>query len=220
MRPPAARRTTDLAESPSFIARILVWAVPTVLAIILHEIMHGVVARAFGDDTAAQAGRLTLNPIRHIDPVGTILIPGMLLFLHLPVFGYAKPVPVNFSRLSPRRLGMIAVAAAGPLTNLTLAVLSARALRVAIGLEHPGLIAQMLYASVLVNVMIGVFNLFPLLPLDGGRVIVGLLPLRLARGYAKLEPYGFMILFLLLYTHTIGAMIDPVIGAVAGALLG
>jgi Zn-dependent protease len=212
-----------LEESPNFIARILVWAVPTVFAIILHEVMHGVVARAFGDDTAARAGRLTLNPVRHIDPVGTILIPGMLLFLHLPVFGYAKPVPVNFSRLSHRRLGMIAVAAVGPLTNLTLAVLSARALRGAIhGLEYPGVmtIAQMLYASVLVNVMLAVFNLFPLLPLDGGRVIAGLLPLKLARGYARLEPYGFLILFLLLYTNTIGAIIGPVIGAVARVLLG
>jgi Zn-dependent protease len=209
-----------LEESPNFIARILVWAVPTVFAIILHEVMHGVVARGFGDDTAARAGRLTLNPVRHVDPIGTILLPGMLLFLNLPVFGYAKPVPVNFSRLNPRRLGMIAVAAAGPLTNLVLAVLSARTLREVIGTPGLTTIAQMLLASVLVNVMIGVFNLFPLLPLDGGRVVAGLLPLKLARGYARLEPYGFLILFLLLYTHTIGALISPVIDAVARGLLG
>jgi Zn-dependent protease len=208
-----------LEESPNFIARILVWAVPTVLAIILHEVMHGVVARAFGDDTAARAGRLTLNPVRHVDPIGTILLPGMLLFLNLPVFGYAKPVPVSFSRLNPRRLGMMAVAAAGPLTNLTLAVLSARALREVIGTPRLTTIAQMLLASVLVNVMIGVFNLFPLLPLDGGRVVAGLLPVKLARGYARLEPYGFLILFLLLYTHTIGAVISPVIDAVTRGLL-
>jgi Zn-dependent protease len=144
----------------------------------------------------------------------------MLLFLNLPVFGYAKPVPVNFSRLNPRRLGMIAVAAAGPLTNLVLAVLSARTLREVIGTPGLTTIAQMLLASVLVNVMIGVFNLFPLLPLDGGRVVAGLLPLKLARGYARLEPYGFLILFLLLYTHTIGALISPVIDAVARGLLG
>lgn len=101
------------------------WAVPIVVAIILHEVMHGVVARMLGDDTAARAGRLTLNPLAHIDPFGTIILPGLLLFAHAPVFGYAKPVPVDFSRLRPRRAGMIAVAAAGPLTNLTLAAVSA-----------------------------------------------------------------------------------------------
>ena len=110
---------------------IIIWAVPILVAIILHEVMHGVVARAFGDDTAARAGRLTLNPIRHIDPVGTILLPGFLLFMHLPVFGYAKPVPVNFGRLRSPRIGMIAVAAAGPLTNFTLAAISAAALKLA-----------------------------------------------------------------------------------------
>lgn len=209
-----------MEESSNFAARILIWAVPTILAIILHEVMHGVAARAFGDDTAARAGRLTLNPIRHIDPVGTILIPGMLLFLRLPVFGYAKPVPVNFARLSPRRFGMIVVAAAGPLTNLTLAMLSARALQGVIQSAALTTIARMLYASVLVNVMLAVFNLFPLLPLDGGRVLAGLLPLGLARGYARLEPYGFLILFLLLYTGTVGVVISPIIGAIARTLLG
>ncbi|MFZ0889395.1 MAG: site-2 protease family protein, partial [Candidatus Binataceae bacterium] len=102
----------------AFIAELSVWALPTIFAIILHEVMHGMVARSLGDDTAARAGRLTLNPVSHIDPIGTILLPAMLLFMHLPVFGYAKPVPVDFRRLRGGRAGMAAVAAAGPLTNL------------------------------------------------------------------------------------------------------
>ena len=215
-----------MPQNSEFLATILTWAVPTVFAIVLHEVMHGVVARAFGDDTAARAGRLTLNPVSHIDPFGTIILPGILLFLNLPVFGYAKPVPVDFGRLDPRRLGMILVAAAGPLTNLALAVISAVLFRLVI--HHawsPNYIetayhgAQMLKASVLVNVVLAVFNLFPLLPLDGGRVLVGILPPPLARGYAKLGRYGFLILILLLYTNLVNTVINPIIGAIAQALL-
>jgi len=214
-----------LPDNSGFIATLLTWAVPTVFAIIVHEVMHGVVARAFGDDTAARAGRLTLNPVSHVDPVGTILLPGLLIFLRLPVFGYAKPVPVNFGRLNPLRAGMVAVAAAGPLTNFALAAASAFALRWLI--HSPGAAAmalapaaaRMLEASVWVNVMLAVFNLLPLLPLDGGRVVAGLLPRPLAWRYARSERYGFIILFLLLYMGWVGPLIYPVIRTIAGILL-
>src|SRR3984957_12597321 len=164
---------TDLGGGPQgFPAKVLVWAVLVVFAIFLHEIMHGVVARMLGDDTAARAGRLTLNPLAHIDPFGTIILPGLLLFAHAPVFGYAKPVPVDFRRLHPQRVGMIAVAAAGPLANLTLAVLSAFILRRMLALPEASmshatmLMSQIALASCLVNIEIGIFNLLPLLPLD------------------------------------------------------
>lgn len=212
-------------EPQGFLAKVLVWAVPIVFVIILHEIMHGVVARMLGDDTAARAGRLTLNPLAHIDPFGTIILPGLLLFAHAPVFGYAKPVPVDFSRLHPRRVGMIAVAAAGPLTNLTLAVVSAFILRRLLALPEASvshttmLMSQIALASCVVNIEIGIFNLLPLLPLDGGRVLAGLLPPRLARSFARVERYGFLILLVLLYTNTVNAVINPIINAMMRALL-
>ena len=212
-----------MSDQANFLTTILIWAVPTILAIILHEVMHGFVALAFGDDTALRAGRLTLNPLRHIDPFGTLIMPAILIFSHLPVFGYARPVPVDFRRLRNRRLGMIVVSAAGPLTNFALAAASAIALRAVTGrgggASGSGILAEMLFASVLINVMLAVFNLFPLLPLDGGRVLAGLLPPPLARSYARVERYGFLILFLLLYMHLLGRIVYPLVDVITRALL-
>ncbi len=215
-----------MSNVSEFIVTLSIWAVPTVFAIVLHEVMHGYVAHLLGDDTAARAGRLTLNPLSHVDPIGTIIMPALLLFLHLPVFGYAKPVPVDFRRLSPPRAGMIAVAVAGPLTNLALAVASAFVARMAApyvnapwGAAVALPIVYMMQASVLINVLLAVFNLLPLLPLDGGRVLAGLLPPRAARAFARLEPYGLLILFALLYTNAVDVVINPLIRAIARVLL-
>ncbi len=213
-----------MPESFNFLTRLAIWAVPVILAITLHEMMHGYVARLFGDDTASSAGRVSLNPLRHVDLFGTLILPALLIFSHLPVIGYAKPVPVNFGKLSSRRLGMILVSAAGPLTNFALAGLAALAFHLIVATVDSGgvalvVFARMLVASVAVNVGLGVFNLFPVLPLDGGRVLVGILPPALARSYAGLERYGFPLLFLLLYMNWLGPIIDPPINAIMRALL-
>ncbi len=213
-------------NTADFLKEISIWAVPTVFAIILHEVMHGFVALQLGDDTALRSGRLTLNPLAHIDLFGTIIMPAALLFMHLPVFGYAKPVPVNFGRLRNPRSGMLLVAAAGPLTNIVLAVLSSIGMRIAItqvngpwGSAVALPLFYMLRASVVINIVLAIFNLFPLLPLDGGRVMVSLLPLKAARAFSRLEPFGFLILLVLLYTDSVEKVINPIINAIARVLL-
>jgi Zn-dependent protease len=174
-----------------------VWVIPVILAITLHEAAHGYVALKLGDDTALSAGRVTFNPLKHIDRFGTILIPALLLLVKSPfLFGYAKPVPVNFSRLNNPRRDMIWVAAAGPATNLILATASALLLHLIVLFPPPaaGWIGENLRNSVLINVVLAVFNMLPLPPLDGGRVAVGLLPDMLAFRLARLERWGLFII--------------------------
>lgn len=215
----------------NFVQSVSVWALPVMAAIILHELAHGTVAYWLGDDTALQAGRLTLNPIAHIDPVGSILLPGLLIASGSPfLFGYAKPVPVNFGRLRNPKRDMVLVAGAGPMMNVILAILSAGVLRLIVasapesasfGITAATLtpLAMMAARSVGFNVVLAVFNMLPIPPLDGGRVLVGLLPRAQAIAVARLERYGMMIVFMLLATRTLGSVINPVINMFLRVLL-
>jgi Zn-dependent protease len=181
---------------------VSVWVLPVVFAITFHEAAHGYVAYRLGDDTAWRMGRVSANPLRHIDPMGTIILPGLLLLIRAPfLFGYAKPVPVNFGRLHNPRRDMVWVAAAGPGTNILLALVSGW-LTHAVTYMGPtaGLWAfHNLVHSIEINVALAVFNMIPLPPLDGGRVAVGLLPRSLALPLARTERYGMLILMLLLF---------------------
>ena len=202
-----------------FLVKAVLLAPPILLAIILHEIAHGVVANRLGDDTAKVSGRLTLNPIPHIDPIGTIALPLMLTIVGSPfLFGWAKPVPVNFRNLHNPKRDMIAVAAAGPATNIALALISAAAAHIFDALGSSWL-TVMAVIGVKINVVLAVFNLLPILPLDGGRVLFGLLPREPAIAFARLEPYGMLIVMALLFTGTLSAILGPVASFMIRSLL-
>jgi len=195
---------------------VSIWLLPVLVAITFHEAAHGYAARFLGDDTASRLGRVSLNPLRHIDLFGTIVLPGLLLLARSPfLFGYAKPVPVNFRALRNPRMGMVLVAAAGPAMNIGLAIVAAFSFHLIVYL--PLTVAQWtalnLKNALIINVVLAVFNLFPLPPLDGGRIAVGLLPNVLARQLARLEPFGMTILIALL-------ILLPVLGSQLGIDLG
>lgn len=206
---------TDISH---LVQTIAIYALPVLFAITLHEAAHGYVARHFGDMTAFAQGRISLNPVRHIDLVGTILVPLVILALSGGrfLFGWAKPVPVNYSALRRPKQHMMWVAAAGPASNLVMALGWAILLKVAVLL--PGNffsvpLRLMAEAGIVVNLVFMFLNLLPILPLDGGRIVAGLLPNRMAWQYAKLEPWGFPLLILLLATKVLDGILGPLVGA-------
>jgi Zn-dependent protease len=176
---------------------VSVWVLPLIIAITFHEAAHGFVAHHFGDNTAWDRGRVSFNPLRHIDPFGTLIMPAILLLSHSPfLFGYAKPVPVNFGALRNPRIDMVWVALAGPATNIALALVAATAFHVIDYMPESAAqwLADNLKNALVINVILAIFNMLPIPPLDGGRVAVGLLPPMLAAPLARLEPYGMLIL--------------------------
>ena len=213
---------------------VAVWLIPLVFAIVFHEVAHGWVARALGDQTAARLGRLTLNPIKHVDPVGTVILPLVLAVAHAPIFGWAKPVPVNYKWLRNPRRDMVLVALAGPVSNFLLALLTAGTL--AAGLAISGVpdggvqlfVFDNLRNFLMINIFLGVFNLIPLPPFDGGHVVEGLLPRALVPAWHRIARFGFpLLIFLLLILPMIAPQADivayvigPIAVAVRDAILG
>jgi Zn-dependent protease len=210
-----------------------VWLVPLVIAIVFHEVAHGLVASRLGDPTAAERGRLTLNPIRHIDPFGTVILPIILALSSAPVFGWAKPVPVNFRKLRQPRRDMVLVALAGPGMNLLLALIGALILAVTFGLAQgaltgaAGFVAANALNFIYINIFLGVFNLLPVPPFDGGHVVEGLLPRRMARNYRRIGRYSLLVFITLLLVlpaispsaDVVSRIVSPIVDGLASALL-
>jgi Zn-dependent protease len=209
------------------------WLVPLVIAIVFHEVAHGLVARRLGDPTAERMGRLSFNPVRHVDPFGTVILPLILAVSHAPVFGWAKPVPVDYRRLRNPRRDMVLVALAGPGMNLLLAIVGALILLATIWLSRgaqagvPLFIAANALNFVLINIFLAVFNLLPVPPFDGGHVVQGLLPPRLALGWQKIGRFSLLVLVILLLVlpqispraDVVGRLVSPLVESIARGLL-
>jgi Zn-dependent protease len=213
---------------------IAVWIIPLVIAIVFHEVAHGLVARSLGDPTAEARGRLSLNPIRHVDPFGTVILPMILAISHAPMFGWAKPVPVDYRRLRNPRRDMILVALAGPGMNLLLALVGTAILAVTIGMSGgarsgaAAFVAANALNFLLINIFLAVFNLLPVPPFDGGHVIEGLLPPALARRFGTIGRYSLLVLVILLLVlpalspkaDVVGRLVSPIVGGIARLFLG
>ncbi|PCJ30079.1 MAG: site-2 protease family protein [Gammaproteobacteria bacterium] len=200
----------------SLIQKVIIWGLPMIFAITVHEVAHGWVAMKLGDRTAQMLGRLTLNPIKHIDPFGTIVVPALLFMAGGFMFGWAKPVPVTYQNLRKPKSDMAWVAIAGPASNLVMAILWAVEAKIGLAIYSSGiaigeLMIFMGIAGVIVNLMLMTLNLLPLPPLDGGRILTSLLPGPLAWKVSRIEPYGFFILMVLLYFGILGQLIWPLI---------
>jgi Zn-dependent protease len=202
----------------NLISTLFVFVIPVIFAVTVHEVAHGWVASRLGDQTAKSIGRLTLNPIKHIDPVGTIVVPAIMYFASGFIFGWAKPVPVNWRNLGHPRRDMAIVAIAGPAANLLMLLFWAMSAKViTLFGNEPNYLAQLLFImcniGITINIVLMILNLFPILPLDGGRVLMAMLPRNLAISFSRLEPYGLIILVVLLFSGILWKILVPVISA-------
>ena len=217
----------------NIVYQIAIWLVPLVIAIVFHEVAHGLVARRLGDPTAEERGRLSFNPLKHVDPFGTVILPLLLAVSHAgAIFGWAKPVPVNYARLRNPRRDMVLVALAGPGMNLLLAIVGALILAatVSLGGDQPSGVAKFIALNALnfvfINIFLGIFNLLPVPPFDGGHVVQGLLPPQAAKAFGNIGRYSLLVMvFLLLILpmagiNVVGRIVSPIVNAFGRALLG